>query len=65
MFSKNTHVVRGHSSREVELKVNKFIYVRDTAKDEEWEAEDVQYAPARMIGYKPWFCVINRVKSDV
>lgn len=64
MFSKNTTVIRGHSEREVELKVKEFIYVRDTVKDEEWEAEEVQYAPARMIGYKPWFCVLNRVQDD-
>lgn len=67
MFSKNTNIIRGHSESEVERKVKEFIYVREEARDEEWEVhpEGVQYQPARLLGHKPWFCVVSRVKSDV
>lgn len=62
MFGKDTNVIRGHSEREVELKVKEFIYMRDEVHDEEWKAEEALYKPARMLGYKPWSCVVNRVK---
>lgn len=62
MFGKDTNVIRGHSEREVELKVKEFIYMRDEVHDEEWKAEEPLYKPARMLGYKPWSCVVNRVK---
>ncbi|CAH9015279.1 coil containing protein [Vibrio phage 177E37-1] len=67
MFSKNTNIIRGHSEREVELKVKEFIYVREEARDEEWEAhpEGVQYQPVRLFRHAPYFCVVSRVKSDV
>ncbi|CAM0102005.1 hypothetical protein PODOV005v1_10017 [Vibrio phage PS32B.2] len=65
MFNKDTHVVRGDSERQVELKAKEFIYVRDTVHDEEWEAEPAVKTPARLVNWKPWSIVLNRVPDDV
>lgn len=60
MFDKDSHVIRGYSEREVELKVQTFIAKRRRNLGEDWEAEDVEYRPSRTLFYKPYSCVLRK-----
>lgn len=62
---KDTYVIRGDSERQVEMKVKKFIDVRDVIHDEEWTYDKIEHKPARLLNYKPFFCRLYRVEDDV
>lgn len=65
MLSKDTHSIRGESERQVEVKVKEFIFDRRLTKNEDWEADDIDYHPARLFNYKPYSCVLHLVGSYV
>lgn len=60
IWNPDATVVRSHTYRGCELEVITFVRKMEQ-KGERWEANEIEFHPARNLFLKPYTCVVERI----